>query len=211
MNLVGDIFFRFLSKIKPITNIPGGNPRILKMMNLLAQKRNIFWIYLKHLDWMDLFFLFGYPLEHICPLCDTMLGIRCVGVLGCQSEISSVCFGVKPTQKSWAQDLCARPEVNEGRKVPEEGISRRELKRSVGLREQSGEGEGHRQQKSASGFWESFARVQAHVSSQNTPAFALSWLKSVFVRLFFSSTRLVVFCVSVKERVIPLVGDERNH
>ena len=56
-----------------------------------------------------------------------MLGIRCVGVCGCQSENSFVCFGAKPTQRACAQDL-PRDRKDEGRKVPEkdsaEGSSR---------------------------------------------------------------------------------------
>ena len=43
-----------------------------------------------------------------------MLGIRCVGVCGCQSEDPFVCFGVKPTQRA-----CARDQKDEGRKVRE--------------------------------------------------------------------------------------------
>ena len=50
--------------------------------------------------------------------CDTMLGIRCVGVSGCQSENFFVCFGAKATQKACAQDL-PRDRKDEGRKVPE--------------------------------------------------------------------------------------------
>ena len=38
-----------------------------------------------------------------------------------------------------------------------------------------------------------------------------SWPKSAFVCLFFSSTLSVVFSVSVKKCVVPLVGNERNH
>ena len=35
-----------------------------------------------------------------CSMCDTMLGIRCVGE--CQSEDPFVCFGAKPTQRACA-------------------------------------------------------------------------------------------------------------
>ena len=70
----------------------------------------------------------------------------------------------------------------------------------------------------ASGYCGSFARVHARVSSQNAqkmsrnpPFLRLELTHVVFVRLFFSSTLSVVFCVSVKKCVIPLGGDEINH
>ena len=40
---------------------------------------------------------------------------------------------------------------------------------------------------------------------------ACSWPKSVFVRLFFSSTLSVVLCVFVKKCEIPLTRNEKNH
>ena len=40
-----------------------------------------------------------------CCLCDMMLGIRCVGVCGCQSEDSFVHHGAKPTQRACVRDL----------------------------------------------------------------------------------------------------------
>ena len=47
-----------------------------------------------------------------------MLGIRCVGVCGCQSENSFVYFGAKPTQRACARDL-SRNWKDEERKVRE--------------------------------------------------------------------------------------------
>ena len=49
---------------------------------------------------------------------DTMLGIRCVSVCGCQSENPFVCFGAKPPQRACARDL-PRDQKDEGRKVQE--------------------------------------------------------------------------------------------
>ena len=49
------------------------------------------------------------------------------------------------------------------------------------------------------------------VSHSLPPSLAWNWPKSVFLRLFFSSTLSVVFCVSVKKCVMFLVGNERNH
>ena len=43
---------------------------------------------------------------------DTMLGIRCIGVCGCQSDDPFVCFGSKPTQTACARD---RKWMKEGR------------------------------------------------------------------------------------------------
>ena len=60
-------------------------------------------------------------------MCDTMLGIRCVGVCGCQSKNSFVCFGAKPTQRACARDL-PLDRKNAGRKVrekTEEGIQQK--------------------------------------------------------------------------------------
>ena len=61
-------------------------------------------------------------------------------------------------------------------------------------------------------YCENFLRVHAHVSSQNaasqTPFVALGANPSVF----FSSTPSVVFCVSIKKCVMPLVGNHwMNH
>ena len=36
---------------------------------------------------------------------DTMLGIRCLGAGGCQSEDPFVCFGTKPTERACVRDL----------------------------------------------------------------------------------------------------------
>ena len=62
-----------------------------------------------------------------------------------------------------------------------------------------------------------FARVHARIRSQyaqkvsqTSHSCAWSWPKSVFVRLFFSSTHLVVSCVSVKGCEIPPARDERK-
>ena len=64
--------------------------------------------------------------ETFRTLCDTMLGICCVGVCECQSENSFVCFGAKPTQRACARDL-PWDQKDEGREGPrEEGVSRRE-------------------------------------------------------------------------------------
>ena len=69
----------------------------------------------------------------------------------------------------------------------------------------------------ASDFCGSFVQVHARISPQNAvlhrlpPSCAWSWPKSVFVRLlFFSSTLLVVFYVSVKKCVMPQIGDEKK-
>ena len=41
---------------------------------------------------------------NVFHICDTMFGIRCLGVGECQSEDPFVCFGAKPTQRACAQD-----------------------------------------------------------------------------------------------------------
>ena len=134
-----------------------------------------------------------------------------------------VCFGAKHTQTACTQNLHRdRKKAKEWRSERRQKgtVSRREQKRSVGLREQSREGEGHSQQKPAwlVAFEGVLPWVHARVSSQNAQkvswnslSCAWGWPKSVFVRLFFSSTLSVVFCVSVKKCVMPVVGDEINH
>ena len=50
--------------------------------------------------------------------CDTMLGIRCVGVCGYQSDNSFVYLCAKPTQRACTRDL-PRDRKDEGRNAPE--------------------------------------------------------------------------------------------
>ena len=147
--------------------------------------------------------------------CDTMGGVRFC-VCECQSGNPFVCFNARPTQKGCARD----------RKWTREGMSQRRGSQQKGAEEISRlERAVKRRRRTRSteismvcGFCGSFARVHACVSSQNAQnvsrnslSCAWSWLKSVFVRLFFSSTLSVVFYVSVKKCVMPRVGDERNH
>ena len=51
--------------------------------------------------------------------CDTMLGIRCVSVSGCQSDDPFDCFGTKLTQRARSP---TRPEVDKGRKFRERPV-----------------------------------------------------------------------------------------
>ena len=68
-----------------------------------------------------------------------MLGIRCVGVCGCQSDNPFVCFGAKPTQRAFAWDLPRdRKKTREGRSQRRGKGSRHE--KSVKRRTQSAEG-----------------------------------------------------------------------
>ena len=63
-----------------------------------------------------------------------MLGIRCVGMCGRQSDDLFVCYGVKPTQRACARDLPrVRKRRMEGRsqKRQKETVSRRERQRLV--------------------------------------------------------------------------------
>ena len=76
------------------------------------------------LQWLWIYFLILY-------MCNTMLGIHCVGVCGCQSDDSFVCFGAKPTQRACVRDL------PRDRKRKREGMSQR----TVGRRDQSREGQ----------------------------------------------------------------------
>ena len=51
-------------------------------------------------------------------MCSTMLGIRCVGMCGCQSGYPFFCFSAKPTQRACARDL-PLDRKDGGRKVRE--------------------------------------------------------------------------------------------
>ena len=63
-------------------------------------------------------------------------------------------------------------------------------------------------------FWESFCSSKAHRMHKkcHRPPPSCTWSrpKSVFVRLFFSSTLSVVLCVSVNKCEIPLTRDEKK-
>ena len=94
-----------------------------------SKPSEIFWI-IWHCDQLRLYF------------CDTMLGIRGVGVGKCQSEDSFVCFGAKPTQRA-----CARDFPRDRKRTKEEGprVNRSGQNRRVDRTGQSTEVGGSRQ------------------------------------------------------------------
>ena len=142
-----------------------------------------------------------------------------------------VCFGAKPTQRAWGWDL------PRDRKWGREGRSQRRQREQMtqqGRREQSACGicsekdtVGRRRLwvktvKDELTFLVALWKFRANkcpaiaykctesctkVSHRLPPSCAWSWPESVFVRLFFSSTLSVVFCVPVKKYVMPLVGN----
>ena len=137
---------------------------------------------------------------------DTMGGIH-FSVCGCQSENHFICFGAKPTQRPCARDIprdrmWVKEERSERRQ--KKWVSRREQKWSVGLREQSREGEGHSRQKSA--WLVPFVGVsleytlalayRIHKRCQGIPLLALGADPSLclFVSSFLPPSRLCFVC-----------------
>ena len=133
--------------------------------------------------------------------CYTMVGIRFVRVLGCQSENWREAHTRVLSTRS-----PVRPEVDEGSKVREKKwVSKREQKRSVSLIEQSKEGEGNSQQKSA--WLVAFVGVsleytlalahRMHKKCHGIPPLALGADPSscLFVCSFLPPSRLCVLCV----------------
>ena len=97
-------------------------------------------------------------------------------VCGCQLENPFVCFGTKPTQRAWVWDLKGdRTWTREGRsdRSKKKWVSRREQMRSVGLREQSREGEGINARK-----WVNFSSGFVEVLRKYTPAIACKFTES---------------------------------
>ena len=164
--------------------------------------------------------IFVYPKIQSLEGCDT---VRSVSVCGYQSENYFVCFGAKPTQRACARDLLRdRMWVKGGRKIREKTVSwqRRpeEVSQQKGAEELSRlETAVKRRTQStevsmASSFYGGFARVHARVSSQNARKVSRNSLSCTCICLFLFFHPLgYVFWVSVKECVMPLVGDERNH
>ena len=95
-------------------------------------------------------------------MCNTVLGIRCVGVGKCQSEYSFVCFGAKPTQKAYAQNF--PPEEDKGRKVRE---STEVDRRDQGIKTDQSTEQGSRQKRAGArtyGLRSRFTNVRGRVS-----------------------------------------------
>ena len=155
------------------------------------------------------------------------------------SEDLFVFFGAKSTQGAWARDRKWSREGKSHRRHRESQLTkegRREQsawdscpkKHTVGRRRQWEDG--GRVEKTVK-RWGSIPRGFVEVSRNYSPAIACkctesgtkvshrrlpssswSWPKSVFVRLFFSFTLSVVFCVSIEKSVMPLVGNHlTNH
>ena len=168
-----------------------------------------------------------------------MLAIRCVGV--CVPVRESLCLLWRETHTKGLRVISpARPEAEKGRKVPKK--DRESQLTKEGRREQSAwdscpekntvswrrrwEDES-RQSRDESAFlvalWKfrtkytlviacKCTETSTKVSHRLSFACACSWPKFVFVRLFFSSTLSVVFCVFVKKRVMPVIGNHwMNH
>ena len=132
----------------------------------------------------------------------------------CHSEDLFVCFGAKPTQRAWTRDRKWRREGKCQRRQREAVDNRPEI--AVQRRTQSAEGGSEKMEAGQSRDESAFLVALWKFSAKYTPAIACncsesctkvsqtpsscawSWPRPVFVRLFFSSTLSVVFCVSVK-------------
>ena len=164
------------------------------------------------------------------------MSCQCINICDTMGSIH-FCYGTKPTQRAWAWDWKWRRKGRSQRRQSQliKGGKREQSawdscpeKDTVG-RKRHWE-DGSRAEKTVK-RWVSIPSGFVEVSHKYSPAIAYkcmesctkgshrlppsctwSWPKPVFVHLFFSSTLLVVFCVSIQKCVMPLVGNHlMNH
>ena len=83
--------------------------------------------------------------------CDTMLGICCLVVCGCQSDDPFVCFGTKPAQRAYAQD---RKWTREGRSERGQKDSQQEVPGEDSQEMRVGQRRGQSTESQKGGFWD---------------------------------------------------------